>query len=329
MRIAIDAMGSDQYPVPDVAGAILAAKEWNDEIILVGDKDKIRLEFDKHNTSGLKIQTVHASQFIGADDKPAASARNKEESSMRVGLGLVRDGKADAFVTAGNTGAALASAILVLKRIKGVKRPALTAIYPNVTGHVVAADVGANVDCKPEYLVQFGIMASLYTELVLGVVEPRIGLLSNGEEAGKGDTLVRETSPLMIAQSNLNFVGNVEPKEVLGGVTDVVIHDGFTGNVMMKSLEATASMIRNLLGQEIRAGVVTQLGGALAYPAIRRVVKRTDPFEVGGVPLLGINGIVIIGHGRSNDVAIKNAIRQARRAVQAGIVEAIRQGVKP
>jgi len=328
MRIAIDAMGSDQYPGPDVAGAVLAAKEWNDEIILVGNETRIKTELDKYAIGDLKIQVVHASQIIEMDDKPAESAKHKADSSMHVGLGLVRNGEADVLVTAGNTGAALASAIFVLKRIKGVKRPALTAIYPTSAGHVVAADVGANVDSKPEHLVQFGIMASLYTELVLGVTQPRVGLLSNGEEACKGDSLVRDTTPLMIDHKHINFAGNVEPKEVLTGTIDVVIHDGFTGNVMMKSLEATASMIRTLLRQEIQAGVITQLGGALAYPAFQRVAKRTDPFEIGGVPLLGVDGIVIVGHGRSNDIAIKNAVHQARRAAQSGIVEAIRENIR-
>ena len=247
---------------------------------------------------------------------------------MHIGLKIVRDGEADAFVTAGNTGAVLAAAIFILKRIKNVKRPALTAVYPSVIGNVVAADVGANADCKPEYLVQFGIMASLYAELVFGISEPRVGLLSNGEEAGKGNILVQEASPMMKDQKDINFVGNVEPKEILNGAIDVVIHDGFTGNIMMKSLEATASMMRALIRQEIQREIVTKLGGALAYPAFRRVGKRTDPFEIGGVPLLGVDGIVIIGHGRSNDTAIKNAVGQARQAFQSGVLQAIKNSIQ-
>lgn len=327
MRIVIDAMGSDGYPGPDVAGAVLAAEEWNDEIVLVGDKERIQAELNKHATTGLHIEVVHASQVIEMTDKPANSATRKVDSSMHVGLELVRDGKADAFVTAGNTGSALAAAILTLKRIRGIKRPALTAIFPNMTGHVVAADIGANVDCKPEYLLQFGIMASLYTELVIGISEPRVALLSNGEEDCKGNTLVRETTPLIAHQKDIHFIGNVEPKEVLNGATDIVIHDGFAGNVMIKSIEATASMVKNLIRQEIQAGMLTKLGGLLAYPAFNRVTKRTDPFEIGGVPLLGVDGIVIVGHGRSNDVAIKNAVRQARQAVQVNIIQAIRQSI--
>jgi glycerol-3-phosphate acyltransferase PlsX len=327
MRIVVDAMGSDQYPGPDVAGAILAAREWNDEIVMVGDEERIYAELAKYTTAGLRLEVVHASQVIEMTDKPAESATHKMDSSMHVGLGLVHDNKADAFVTAGNTGSALAASILTLRRIRGVKRPALTAIFPNMIGHVVAADIGANVDCKPEYLVQFGVMASLYTELVMGISEPRVALLSNGEEGCKGNSLVRETAPLIAKRKTIHFVGNVEPKEVLSGATDIVIHDGFAGNVMIKSIEATASMVKKLIRQEIQSGAVTRIGGLLAYPAFTRVAKRTDPFEVGGAPLLGVDGIVIVGHGRSNDIAIKNAIRQARQAIQVNIIESIRQSI--
>lgn len=327
MRIVVDAMGSDECPGPDVAGAILAAREWNDDIVLVGDKDKIQAELSRYTTTDLPLEVVHASQVIEMVDKPTDSATHKTDSSMHVGMRLVRDHMADAFVTAGNTGSALATAFVTLRRIRGVKRPALAAIFPNMTGYVVAADIGANVDCKPDYLVQFAVMASLYTELVLGIHEPRVALLSNGEEEGKGNSLVKETAPMMNARKDIHFVGNVEPKEVLSGATDVVVHDGFTGNVMIKSIEATASMVKKLIRQELEAGIVTSLGGALSRPAFGRVAKRTDPFEVGGAPLLGIDGIVIVSHGRSNAVAIKNAVRQARQAVQVNITEAIRQKI--
>jgi glycerol-3-phosphate acyltransferase PlsX len=327
MRIAVDAMGSDQYPTVDIAGAVLAARQWNDEIVLVGHQTRIETELAKHSTAGLNIEIVHADEVIQMDDKPADSAKHKAASSMHIGLQLVHDGSADAFVTAGNTGAVLATAILTLKRIRNVKRPALTAIFPNIAGHVVAADIGANVDCKPEYLLQFAIMASLYTELVLGTEKPRVALLSNGEEECKGNTLVKDACALLAAETRINFVGNVEPKEVLAGATDIVIHDGFTGNVMIKSIEAAAGMVSKLIRQEIQSGPITSLGGVLAYPAFKRVAKRTDPFEIGGVPLLGVDGVVIIGHGRSNDIGIKNAIGQARIASQSGIVEAIQNAL--
>jgi glycerol-3-phosphate acyltransferase PlsX len=327
MRIVVDAMGSDHYPTPDVAGAVMAAREWNDEIILVGDQTRIRAELAQHTLSGLRIEIVHANDVIKQTDKAADSATHKTQSSIHVGLRLVRDGQADAFVTAGNTGAALAAAILTLKRIRGIKRPALTAIFQNMTGYAVAADVGANVDCRPEYLVQFGIMASLYTELVIGISEPRVALLSNGEEESKGNNLVRETAPLMASQQHIHFIGNVEPKEVLSGATDIVIHDGFAGNIFIKSIEAAASMVKMLIRQEIEASMITRIGGGLAYPAFKRVTKRIDPFEIGGAPLLGVDGIVIVGHGRSNGLAIKNAVRQARQAIQVNVLQAIQEHI--
>lgn len=328
MRIVVDAMGSDNYPEPDVAGAVLAACEWGDEIVLVGDRARIEAELAKHNTGGLSIHIAHASQVIEMADKPTEAAREKPDSSMHVGLGIVQRGEADAFVTAGNTGGVLALATLyTLKRIRGVKRPALTAIFPHISGHVVAADIGANADCKPEFLVQFAVMASLYAQQAMGIQRPRVALLSNGEEEGKGNELIKETIPLMRAESSINYIGNVEPKEVLSGATDIVIHDGFTGNIFIKSIEGTASMVGKLLKQEIKASALTAIGGLLAKPAFGRMSRRVDPFEIGGAPLLGVDGVVIIGHGRSNDLAIKNAIRQARQAVQGGVIEAIRSGL--
>lgn len=328
MRIAVDAMGSDAYPVPDVAGAVLAAREWGDEILLVGDKQRIEIELAKYDTSGLKISVVHADQVIEMTDKPADSARHKPESSMHVGLRLVRDRAADTFVTAGNTGAVLAVATLyTLKRLRGIKRPALTVAVPHLRGHFVSSDIGANADCKPEHLLQFAMMANLYARLALGVPNPRVALLSNGEEEEKGNELIKETAPLMRKLSNVNYIGNAEPKEALSGEVDVLIHDGFSGNVLIKSIEAAASMMNNLIREEIRAGAISTLGGALARPAFKRVRKRIDPFEVGGAILLGLDGVVIIGHGRSNDIGIKNAIRQAREAMAGRIVEAIQSGV--
>ncbi len=329
MRIVVDAMGSDRYPQPDVAGAVLAAREWGDEIILVGKESQIQAELEKHDTGGLHLEIVHAEQVIEMVDKPAESAKQKVKSSMHVGMGLVRDGEADAYVTAGNTGAVLAVAVLhTLKRIRGVKRPALTAIFPHLAGYVVAADIGANTDCKPEYLVQFGLMASIYAELAMGVQRPRVALLSNGEEEGKGNELVKKTAPLMKKTEAINYIGNIEPKEVLSGKTDIVIHDGFAGNVMIKSIEAAASMMGKLIRQELTANALTALGGLIAKPAFGRIARRVDPSEIGGAPLLGVDGIVIIGHGRSNATAIKNAVRQARQAIQGGVLDAIRRGVE-
>ncbi len=327
MRIVLDAMGSDDYPVPDVAGAVMAAREWGDEIILVGREEQIRQELARHDTAGLRLEIVHAPQVIEMDDEPARAARVKKDSSMHVGMNLVRDGQADGYVTAGNTGGVLAVATLhTLRRIRGVKRPALAAILPLPAGRVVALDIGANADCRPEYLLQFALMGDIYARAVLDCARPRVALLSNGEEPGKGSTLVKEASKLLTG-SGLNFIGNVEPKEAAACHADVIVTDGFTGNIFIKTIEGTAKMLTDLIRDEIKAGVLTTVGGLLAKPAFRRMARRVDPFEVGGGPLLGVNGVVIVAHGRSNGRAIKNAIRQARKAVQGGVVEAIRDGL--
>jgi glycerol-3-phosphate acyltransferase PlsX len=232
-------------------------------------------------------------------------------------------------VTAGNTGGVLVVATLhTLRRIPGVQRPAVTGVFPLPAGEVVVLDVGANVDCKPEYLVQFAVMGSVYARAVLERENPRVALLSNGEESHKGNALVKEAYDLL-ERSALNFIGNLEPKEiVIASKADVVITDGFAGNVFMKTLEATAKMLTGVIRDEIKAGPVTSVGGLLARPAFKRVGERLDPGEVGGLPLLGVNGVVIKAHGRSDARAIKNAVRQARKAVQGGVVEAIRSGLE-
>lgn len=327
MRIVLDAMGSDNHPVPDVAGAVMAAREWGDEIVIVGHEDVIRQELAEHDTHGLKLKIVHAPEVIEMDDKPGQAARAKTNSSMHVGMNLVRDGEADAYVTAGNTGGVLAVATLhTLRRIPGVKRPAVAGVFPMPAGGVVVLDVGANADCKPEYLLQFAVMGTIYARAVLERQNPRVALLSNGEEPLKGSTLIKETYELL-ERSSLNFVGNLEAKEVVASQADVVVTDGFSGNVFMKTIEATAKMLTDLIRDEIKASPVTSLGGLLAKPAFKRVGRQLDPAEVGGLPLLGVNGVVIKAHGRSDARSIKNAIRQARKAVQGGIVEAIRNGL--
>jgi glycerol-3-phosphate acyltransferase PlsX len=326
MRIVIDAMGSDTYPGPDVAGAVMAARDFGDEIILVGDEGQIQAELDKQDTAGLQLQIRHASQVIEMDDKPGEASRAKKDSSMHVGLHLVKDGQADAFVSAGNTGGILAVATLhTLRRIRGIKRPALGVIFP-IKERPMLIDNGANADCKPEYLLQFGIMGSQYVECIRGVKEPRVALLSNGEEEGKGNSLIKAAIPLL-ANSGLNYIGNIEPKEFVRGYADVAVTDGFSGNLVLKTVESTASYMSDMIREELTSGLLTSIGGLLARPAFSRVRKQLDPNEVGGAPLLGVNGIVIIGHGRSNAYAIKQAIGQARLAVKHDIIGAIRQGL--
>ena len=328
MKIVVDAMGSDDHPGPDVAGAVLAAREFGDTLILVGDQSKIEAELAKQETAGLSIEVKHASQQIVMTDKPSKVVKGKPDSSMHVGMGLVKSGEADAFVTAGNTGGALAVAMLRqvgLGRIPGVKRPALGVIFPIETRPLLI-DNGANADCKPEYLLQFGIMGSLYVERALGIQNPRVALISNGEEEGKGNALIKETIPLMQA-SGLNYIGNIEPKEFMRGAADVGVIDGFAGNLLMKTAEAIASYMNDLIRTEIKANLLTTIGGLLAKPAFKRVGSRLDPDEVGGAPLLGVNGVVIVAHGRSNAYAIKQAIGQARRVVEKQVVEAIQTGL--
>src|SRR5260221_48774 len=327
MKIALDAMGSDRCPVPDVEGAVQAARENGDTIILVGDRATIERELAKYNTDGLKLEVVHASQAVDMYDKPSQVAKLKPDSSMLIAMQLVKDGKADAFVTAGNTGAVLAIATLsVLRRIKGVKRPTLTALIPLRGRLFILIDLGANADAKPEWLVQFGMMGSLYAWRIIGLKAPRVALLSNGEEEGKGNALVKDTMPLL-EKSGLNFIGNIEPKEMLAGAADVIVTDGFVGNVVLKSLEAFGDVLFGIIRDELTANSITKLGALIVRPALRRVYRQVDPFEVGGAPLLGVNGVVIIGHGRTNAKGIKNAIFQAHKAVDGKIIDAIREGM--
>lgn len=328
MRIVVDAMGSDSHPGPDVAGAVMAAREFQDTIILVGDQQSIQAELANLDTDGLSLEIRHASEMIGMKDSPTVSARDKRDSSMHVGLQLVREGKADAFVSAGNTGAILAVATLRqtgLGRIRGILRPALGVVFPIETRPMLI-DNGANADARPEYLLQFGVMGSIYVHHMLGIERPRIALISNGEEEGKGNQLIKETIPLMEA-SDLNYVGNIEPKEFVKGVADVGVIDGFTGNIMMKTAEAVAGYMSDTIRKYIMAGTLTKIGGALARPAFQRVRDQLNPDEIGGAPLLGVDGVVIIAHGRSNAYAIKQAIGQARKVAERKIVEAIRAGV--
>ncbi len=331
MRIVVDAMGSDHYPRPDVEGAVLAAREYGIDLILVGDEAAVRPILDAQGAAGLPITLRHAPEMLTMEDKGMAlvlkAKRKNAQNSMAVGLDLVKTGEADAFVTMGNTGAASVTAYFRLGTITGVERPALAPVFPTRTGSCLVLDVGANPDCKPEHLQQFAIMGSLYAERVRRVKAPRVGLLSNGEEAGKGNQLVKEAHPLLAA-AGLNFVGNVEAKEVFGGDVDVVVTDGFTGNVMLKSSEAVAKLLVELIREKITAGSpLVKLGGALVRPALRELRQILDPSEAGAAPLLGIDGLVFIGHGRSDALAVKNAVRVAKQAVEAGVVAAIRSGI--
>ena len=327
MRIILDAMGSDSHPEPEVQAAVEAGRQFGDEIILVGHQDLLWPRLKALAGDHPPVRVVHAPEVLEMGDKPASSARHKADNSMAIGMELIKSNQADAFVTAGNNGGAMANALFRLGRIRGVKRPALTALFPVRTGYCVVLDIGANADCKPEYLLQFALMGSVYAEKVLDVKNPRVALLSNGEEAGKGNELVKETYPLIEA-SGLNFIGNVEGKELFWGSADVVVMDGFTGNILLKSSEAVAKLITEQLKHELMGSLQTKVGGLLARPAFHRIRKMMDPGEVGAAPLLGIDGLVFIGHGRSDARALVNAIRVARHAVGTNLVTALREAIQ-
>jgi len=331
-KIVLDAMGSDNYPTPDVEGAVMAAREFGVEIILTGDASKIQPVLDAMGGGNLPIRVVHAPEMLTMHDKGedlVMKARHKEaQNSMAVGIDLVKRGEADAFVTAGNTGAAMVTSLFRLGRIRGVDRPALAGPFPVARGVCIVVDIGANPDCEPENLMQFGIMGSVYAERVRGVKSPRIGLISNGEEAGKGSELVKEAYPLLV-NAGLNFIGNVEGKEIFNSQVDVAVTDGFTGNVFLKSTEAVAKLLIEKIRETIKGGnLPTKVGGMLVRPALSSIRKMLDPSEEGAAPLLGVNGLVFIGHGRSDAHAIKNAIRVAKHAAEANVLDAIRSAIE-
>lgn len=335
-RIVVDAMGSDNHPTPDVIGAVDAAREYGVEIILVGDESRIQPVLDSANPGTLPIRVVHAPEMLTMEDKGVALAlkarRPNAKNSMAIGIDLVKNGEADAFVTMGNTGACLATSYFRLGVVPGVDLPTLAVAFPSATGSFLLVDLGANPECKAENLLQFAVMGSIYSEKVLGVKNPRIGLVSNGEEEGKGNELVKATTPLLKA-SSLNYIGCVEGKEVYGGGVDVAVMDGFTGNVFLKTSEAVAKLLTDKIRDTIRGGnLLTKLGGMLIRPAMGSVRKLLDPSEYGAAPLLGSNGLVFIGHGRSDARAVQVAVRVAKEAVEvrllAGIKSAIEESLK-
>jgi glycerol-3-phosphate acyltransferase PlsX len=312
VTIAVDAMGGDKAPVPEVEGAVRAARELGHRIVLVGDSADIRRSLDKHpGWRELSIEVVHAEERITMDDHAAKAARSKRGSSMHLCARMVLDGKADGFLSAGNTGACMAIAKMVLGKVPGVDRPALSGVFPTHKGTpVVVVDVGANVDCEPQMLAQFGLMGEIYSRLVLKVNQPRVGLLSIGEEEHKGNALTRDTTPLL-KELGFNFIGNVEGRDIFTGHTDVVVCDGFVGNVALQVSEGLVDMIGSMLKESLKATVTRQIGYLLSRSAFKDFKKRVDYSEIGGAPLLGVKGVCIICHGRSDANAIKNAIRIA------------------
>jgi len=331
MRIVLDAMGSDDCPEPEVQAAVEATRQFGEEIILVGPIDQLKPILQVRGADSPAVRLVDAQDTITMKDKGlklALKAKRKgSKTSMAVGMDMLRSGQADAFVTAGNTGGALATAYYRLGTISGVERPALSGIFPVKDGYCVVLDLGANPECRPENLLQFAVMGSLYASKVRGISNPRVGLLSNGEEAGKGNELVKGAFPLLEA-SGLNFIGNAEPKELFGGMVDVVVTDGFTGNILLKGSEAVAKLLIDILRQELTSSLRTKVGALLAKPAFTGIRRLLDPAEVGAAPLLGIDGLVFVGHGRSDTRALVSAIKTTRQAIEADLLSALRFAIQ-
>ncbi|WP_089406705.1 phosphate acyltransferase PlsX [Granulicella rosea] len=331
--IAVDAMGSDKAPESEIQGAILACRTLESDIRvrLVGPEGTLAPALKTAlRGARLPIEIVHASEWISMEDKAAQAVRSKRDSSMRVGLKMVREGRAAAFLTAGNTGAAMATAKMVLGSLAGVDRPALATILPTMSGQPsLLLDVGANVDSDPENLVQFAVMGHMYAQNVLGISSPRIGLLSIGEEDTKGNSLTRDTFPLLKALPNLNFIGNVEGRDLFNNRVDVAVCDGFVGNVALKSIEGAAKLFSTLLRESLKSTVTSQVGALLSRRAFSDFKKRLDYSEYGGAPLLGVRGVCIVGHGSSNAKAIMNGIRVAAEFAHAEVNAGIEAALRP
>jgi len=325
MTIVLDAMGSDDRPDPEIQAAVTAANTLHEEIILVGDEASLTEKLTAIPGNKSRVRIVHAADALDMEDH-IEDARRKKQNSMRVGMDLVKAGEGDAFVTAGNTGMAMYYAIKSFGNIKGVIRPCLCGVFPVRGGKAIVLDIGANAECRPEFLVQFALMGKVYAQSLLGLENPKIGLLSNGEEEGKGNDLVRETFPLL-KEKNLNFIGNVEGKELFNGQVDVVVTDGFTGNVVLKSTEAVAKLIVDILKEELMGSLRTKMGALLAKPAFTKIKQLLDPAEIGAAPLMGIDALVFVGHGRSDARAMVSAIKSAKQAVDNQLLAELRKAI--
>lgn len=330
IRIAVDAMGGDRAPEAIVTGAVEAARlaKGRYEVVLVGDQEKVNEELKHHHfTKNLPISVVHASQIIEMDESPAQALKQKPDSSIAVAVGMHAKGKVDAVVSAGNTGAVLGAALFMLRRIDGVIRPSLGSFFPHETGACFLVDVGASVDCKPEQLAQFGLMGSIFYGHIMDVENPRVGLLNNGEEPGKGNEATKAAYPIL-EKSPLNFVGNIEGRDILRGETDVVICDGFIGNVIIKFGESLTRMLPFSLKRMIGSNLAGLVGHFLIQPKFTKMLKLFDYQEYGGAPLLGVKGNVIVAHGRSTPRAIRTAVDEAWKMVNEKVADHIEQEIK-
>lgn len=315
-------MGGDNAPAVEVAGAVAACREFGIAITLVGDRARLEAELSRHQATGLDIDIFHASEVVGMHDSASDAVRKKKNSSVRLAFELVKEGKACAAVSAGNSGATMAAGMFVLKRINGIERPAIAQIFPTLKGQTLVLDVGGNVDCKPQHLAQFAIMGEVYAHYAMGITNPAVGLLSNGEEDSKGNELTRETNAIL-RDTSLNYAGYVEGRDIFKGTVEVIVCDGFVGNVVLKLSEGLAEAAAMMLKEEIVKSWVSKLGYLFVRGAFRRFKKIIDYAEYGGAPLLGINGVGMICHGGSNIKAIKNAIRFAHDYAKSGVTERV------
>ncbi len=332
IRVALDAMGGDYAPAETVLGAVQAAREYGIGVELVGHEAALKAELAKHDTTGLELPIIHTDEVIAMDEHdPAKAVRAKKNASMNLALQRVKEGNAVAAVSAGNSGAMLAASMFILKRIEGVLRPALGGVLPTKYGVCLVVDLGANAECRPEFLEQFALMGSIYMERIFHVNSPKVGVLANGEEEGKGNTLVQETHQLLKKNAQtlgLNFIGNVEGRDIPEGTADVVVCDGFVGNVVLKLSEGLAETLFGLIRAEMTRTLPNKLAAAILKPGLKNnISKKLDYAEYGGIPLLGINGVSIISHGRSNAKAIKNALRVARETHETNVVGSIADGL--
>jgi len=310
MKIALDAHGSDNAPFPEVEGSVISIKEdVCEKIFLVGDEATLSKELSKFSYPKERIEIVHASQIISMNDEAATAARTKQDSSIVKALQLHKEGRADAMLSVGNTGAVMAASLFTLGRMKNVLRPALALTFPTFESSEIVLDVGANVDCEPEYLDQFAVMGSIYSKFLFAKDRPRVALLNIGEESKKGNELTKKAYHLLEKNPAINFVGNIEGKDLLKGDVEVVICDGFVGNVMLKTVEGVASGIFAMMKSQMQKDWVAKLGMMLAFPVFKYIRSKLDHTEYGGVLLVGLNGIAVVGHGRSNAIAIKNAVK--------------------
>lgn len=326
MKVVVDAMGGDLAPAEIVRGAVFAASEYNIPIILTGREEETTRHLKKFNTTSLPIEVVNAPEVIQMDEQPGVAFRKKKNSSINIGLNLLGEGKAQSFVSAGNSGAVMAGSIFILRNIPGVDRPAIATPIPTPVGKIVLIDAGANVDCKPLNLVQFAFMGEVYAKSILRIQNPRIAVLSYGEERQKGNDLTKETGRLL-ESCNINFIGNAEGRDLFSNRADVFVCDGFVGNLVLKSLEGLAVAVGDFIKNEFRKSILALLGYLLAMPALRRMKSKVDYSEYGGAPLLGVNGGIVICHGSSNSRAIKNAIKVAAGLHAFGLEEEIKRKV--